>query len=1356
MKRKLTQRLGVLTIAMLVAILAAPADALIMNADIASNAGITYGKLKLGGKIDSDDIKNGSIQGKDIKNGTISGSKIDDDAIDSDKIEDGSITVADLAAGTLTAASLADSAVTSAKILDSTVASADIAADTIVAADIATGGVGTLEILDGAILTGDIATDTILAADIAAGAVATSEILDGTITADDIAAATITNSEIAVDTILADSIAAGAVATSEILDESVASADILNGTIAAADLATDLIITTTGLANLNGGIAVDTSNFTVSGTTGAVSSASTITGTALYTSGGTIDATIAGTVLHIGETFATGGIILDQVATVDGLLTAGAGATIVGDLKATPQSAAGTAAEGVVYYDSDDDNLYVYANGGWVDMTAGASGADTLDTAYNTSAGASTVLVDNGDLTLRSNAAATGDIIVDLNSTSDFILQDAGTDVITFSDTGNLTMASGTLALNNDAVASDGDLTITGATGLNATATTGDLDITSTAGSIILTAGENASDSIQIISSIGGIDITAAAATAEDIDILNTGGSVNIVATEAAADAIVLSASTALGGIDITSNADVDITTTGAADEDISLTNTGGSVNITATEGAADAIVLNASTALGGIDITSNADVDITTTGADGEDISLTNTGGSVNITATEAATDAIVISASTALGGIDITSNEDIDITTTGAAGEDISLTNTGGSVNITASESATDAIVMTASAGGINIAATGAATEDITLVNTGGSVGITATEAAADAIVLNASTALGGIDITSNADVDITTTGADGEDISLTNTGGSVNITATEAATDAIVISASTALGGIDITSNEDIDITTTGAAGEDISLTNTGGSVNITASEAAADAIVLSASTAAGGIDITSNADVDITTTGAAGEDITIDNAGGSVNISSSESVADAIVLSATAGGIDILSTSGTDGEDINITSTGITGEIRLATASTEADAVRIAASAGGIDIDADGNAIAITGTADAAGEDVSLIQDGAVDASVVLTSAGTGVDAIDMTASAGGIDIDSALAMDIDTAAGNIVIDSVDAGAGAIVAEDDGEDDLGTDATRWATIFADTLNYRTALTDDASDNTTVTMGDSVTLDTVNVTANTAITDGQWSVTNLGVATFVSVDGPLGSVTPAAIDATTIQLDAVLTFDTNNDSVNNSADATFDFTRDDTGTVTITASDDDANAAMLIVAGGTGDMTLGDADSDTTVAGVLAANGATTIGDGGDNVAINSDVWDINAAGAATGLTGIVSSGTISFTGSTIGFGDNEADAITLTGDTTIGAGASNNVIVNSNTWDVSAAGVASGLTGVTSTGTVDFSGATLEVPNGTDLPATCSVGMIFHETDDDACADAAGGDGALCICKSANTWAAVANF
>lgn len=45
------------------------------------------------------------------------------------------------------------------------------------------------------------------------------------------------------------------------------------------------------------------------------------------------------------------------------------------------------------------------------------------------------------------------------------------------------------------------------------------------------------------------------------------------------------------------------------------------------------------------------------------------------------------------------------------------------------------------------------------------------------------------------------------------------------------------------------------------------------------------------------------------------------------------------------------------------------------------------------------------------------------------------------------------------------------------------------------------------------------------------------------------------------------------------------------------------------------------------------------------------------------------------------------------------------------------------------------------------------NATSLPATCVVGEVFLDTDSDDCADTGAGDGCLCICKTANTWAVI---
>lgn len=64
---------------------------------------------------------------------------------------------------------------------------------------------------------------------------------------------------------------------------------------------------------------------------------------------------------------------------------------------------------------------------------------------------------------------------------------------------------------------------------------------------------------------------------------------------------------------------------------------------------------------------------------------------------------------------------------------------------------------------------------------------------------------------------------------------------------------------------------------------------------------------------------------------------------------------------------------------------------------------------------------------------------------------------------------------------------------------------------------------------------------------------------------------------------------------------------------------------------------------------------------------------------------------------------------------------------------------------------GAIGLSSTGTVNTTGGKFIMPNGTDLPATCTVGELFLDTNDVACADADVGTGAVCACMQTNVWA-----
>jgi hypothetical protein len=218
-----------------------------------------------------------------------------------------------------------------------------------------------------------------------------------------------------------------------------------------------------------------------------------------------------------------------------------------------------------------------------------------------------------------------------------------------------------------------------------------------------------------------------------------------------------------------------------------------------------------------------------TVTGA-GQDLTLASSGGSVLVSATEDAALAIRLHADggtsetiqlhadqgTGVGSINLLSDVGgITLTATGLASADaINLEATAGGIdmdgalqiNITSSQDAADAIRLNASAGGIDIDAVGAAGQDITITNTGGSCSIVATEAAADAIVLNSSNAAGGIDIlTGGGEITLSSSG------NVTMAPGTASVAGTSLTIDARV-GVATFTG-----------LTTAAGATEDLTITN-----------------------------------------------------------------------------------------------------------------------------------------------------------------------------------------------------------------------------------------------------------------------------------------------------------------------------------------------------------------------------------------------------------------------------------------------------------------------------------------------------------------------------------------------------
>lgn len=315
---------------------------------------------------------------------------------------------------------------------------------------------------------------------------------------------------------------------------------------------------------------------------------------------------------------------------------------------------------------------------------------------------------------------------------------------------------------------------------------------TGTGGGILIradtgTATTSGAASITLLSDVGGIDIQATGVASKDAIRINagTGGGINMDATE-----------------------DIDIqVTSGTAGEDILITQSGtfdASILLTAAGTGTDAISLQAQ---GGIDIDSGTtsetvgqDIIITmTSDTDGEDIQITQVGAynsSIVLTAAGTATDAISLQAA---GGIDIdssttgsgtSSGQDINITmTSDTDGEDVLINQAGAfnsSITLTAAGTATDAIGLIATAGGIDITSnppdggdmditltTQTAGEDLNIVQVGAynsSIVLTAAGTATDAISLQVDGTLGGIDIdTDDGPIMVAADGATNGDISI-----------------------------------------------------------------------------------------------------------------------------------------------------------------------------------------------------------------------------------------------------------------------------------------------------------------------------------------------------------------------------------------------------------------------------------------------------------------------------------------------------------------------------------------------------------------------------------------------------------
>lgn len=479
---------------------------------------------------------------------------------------------------------------------------------------------------------------------------------------------------------------------------------------------------------------------------------------------------------------------------------------------------------------------------GGIDVDAGTAGI-TIDTtgAFSIdSAGASnfTVTGATNDLTLQSTGGRLIAIAGENASQAIYLHADAGT-----SETIQIHSDQGTGSNSIFLLSDVGGITLTstGSTDTNAidiNAPAGGIDVDA-AGKIAISTSQNAADSMVLESTAGGIQVLASGAAAgEDIVVTATGSSVLITSTEADADAITLNASS--GGINADTALSMDFASSQAAATAIQFNASNAAGGITMAAGTAGLLFGNQADCttinLGNIAPTANRTIivgggtvvtaSVTDTISIGPDGATTNADSvkTVNLNTGGVTTGQVLtnIASGTVTSG-----THTVNIQTGNAAAGTVATNISTGTGTKTVSVGNADGLTTTAILGPVNI---NVSQNNDVAINSGTSTGtITIGNTAAGAVILNSGSTIaigdasaGAITVDTAAGISIdgatasnfTVTGSS-QDLTLSSIGGSVNISASEAQPDAIVLNASNAAGGIDLTTGGgSIDLSSSGA--------------------------------------------------------------------------------------------------------------------------------------------------------------------------------------------------------------------------------------------------------------------------------------------------------------------------------------------------------------------------------------------------------------------------------------------------------------------------------------------------------------------------------------------------------------
>ena len=440
---------------------------------------------------------------------------------------------------------------------------------------------------------------------------------------------------------------------------------------------------------------------------------------------------VAVTSTGAGDITLNGGdkIVLDAAGTVD--INSSAAAINIANDDVDQAVNIATDGERTLTMGSANGAAGVVIQGGTGDIEIGANAIAHSQTLGNKT-GASALVLQCGTGNFSLDGVGASDYAVGASTTTGTIVI-GGT-----SQTGTLTLGDSDGINIVEIGTGEGATTVNMATGATAAKA---VNIATGAVANVVTIG-SVSGAAQMDLKVGTGNFTLEGATTSTYEISSTGvntGTVKLASGTGARTVEIAGGGTGAKTINIGAAASADIITIGDSTGAGSLALVAGTGGVTLDSGDA-------------ISIDSVASSNITVTGA-AADLTLASAGGSVNITASEADGDAIVIDASDAAGGINVdsgTAGTIVDSTgaisldaaaasnfTVTGAGIDLTLDSAAGRVVINGEEAAANAITLLSAAGGVDL---DAALE----------VNLTSSQAAATALSLTASDAAGGITAT------------------------------------------------------------------------------------------------------------------------------------------------------------------------------------------------------------------------------------------------------------------------------------------------------------------------------------------------------------------------------------------------------------------------------------------------------------------------------------------------------------------------------------------------------------------------------------------------------------------------------